>query len=193
MARRHERKSRLAFRGCSGSTCHRDYWRSAPHAEEWFLVEWPEGESQPTKYWLSTLPPDTTISALVEHAKLRWRIERDYQESNKNSGSIITKDEVGAAFTTTWPSVSRPTDSWSPRGVRFPLRRQNHDPQSALLIQRLSTPRIRPSDPNATSSHQSRASALGWRASWCDGCSDVRVANEKSSGKICDTVKLPAC
>jgi hypothetical protein len=26
------------------------------------------------------LPPDTTISALVEHAKLRWRIERDYLE-----------------------------------------------------------------------------------------------------------------
>jgi SRSO17 transposase len=40
---------------------HRDYWRSTPHAEEWFLVEWHEGESQPTKYWLSTLPPDTTI------------------------------------------------------------------------------------------------------------------------------------
>ena len=65
---------------------HRDYWRSTPHAEEWLLVEWPEAESQPTKYWLSTLPPDTTISALVEHAKLRWRIERDYQELKQELG-----------------------------------------------------------------------------------------------------------
>ena len=65
---------------------HRDYWRSAPHAEEWLLVEWPEGESEPTKYWLSTLPPDTPISALVGHAKLRWRIERDYQELKQELG-----------------------------------------------------------------------------------------------------------
>ncbi len=65
---------------------HRDYWRSAPHAEEWLLVEWPQGEYEPTKYWLSTLPPDTSLSALVEHAKLRWRIERDYQELKQELG-----------------------------------------------------------------------------------------------------------
>ena len=29
---------------------HRDYWRSAPRPEEWFLVEWSQGESEPTKY-----------------------------------------------------------------------------------------------------------------------------------------------
>jgi hypothetical protein len=23
---------------------------------EWLLIEWPEGEAEPTKYWLSTLP-----------------------------------------------------------------------------------------------------------------------------------------
>jgi SRSO17 transposase len=65
---------------------HRDYWRSAPHGEEWLLVEWPHGEHEPTKYWLSTLPPDTSLSALVEHAKLRWRIERDYQELKQELG-----------------------------------------------------------------------------------------------------------
>jgi SRSO17 transposase len=27
---------------------HRDYWRAEPHAEEWLLIEWPEGESEPT-------------------------------------------------------------------------------------------------------------------------------------------------
>src|SRR3954471_4029922 len=35
---------------------HGDTTRSEPRAEEWFLAEWPEGESEPTKYWLSTLP-----------------------------------------------------------------------------------------------------------------------------------------
>jgi len=65
---------------------HRDYWRSAPRPEEWFLVEWPEGESEPTKYWLSTLPAQTRLADLVDQAKLRWRIERDYQELKQEIG-----------------------------------------------------------------------------------------------------------
>jgi SRSO17 transposase len=35
---------------------HGDTARTAPRPEEWFLAEWPEGEEEPTKYWLSTLP-----------------------------------------------------------------------------------------------------------------------------------------
>jgi SRSO17 transposase len=65
---------------------HRDYWRSAPRPEEWFLAEWPQGENEPTKYWLSTLPEDTTLADLVDQAKLRWRIERDYQELKQEIG-----------------------------------------------------------------------------------------------------------
>jgi SRSO17 transposase len=65
---------------------HRDYWRSAPRPEEWFLVEWPQGENEPTKYWLSTLPEKTTLADLVNQAKLRWRIERDYQELKQEIG-----------------------------------------------------------------------------------------------------------
>jgi SRSO17 transposase len=51
-----------------------------PYPEEWLLVEWPQGESAPTKYWLSTLPADTDLATLVAAAKMRWWIERDYQE-----------------------------------------------------------------------------------------------------------------
>ena len=58
----------------------RDYKRTTPHPVEWLLVEWPKGEAAPTKYWLSTLPEDTPLAALVDYAKLRWRIERDYEE-----------------------------------------------------------------------------------------------------------------
>jgi SRSO17 transposase len=65
---------------------HRDYWRSAPRPEEWLLIEWPKGESEPTKYWLSNLPQDMALANLVDMAKLRWRIERDYQELKQEIG-----------------------------------------------------------------------------------------------------------
>jgi len=50
--------------------------------KEWLLIEWPEGEEAPTKYWFSTLPHNIPFDELVDAAKLRWRIERDYQELN---------------------------------------------------------------------------------------------------------------
>ncbi len=53
---------------------------------EWLLVEWPEDEAEPTKYWLSTLPEDISFEKLVDFAKLRWRIERDYQELKQEVG-----------------------------------------------------------------------------------------------------------
>ncbi|MBM3148154.1 MAG: transposase [Actinobacteria bacterium] len=46
----------------------------------WLLAQWPEGESEPTKYWLADLPAETTLFDLVRLAKLRWRIEQDYRE-----------------------------------------------------------------------------------------------------------------
>jgi SRSO17 transposase len=65
---------------------HRDTLRAEPHAEEWLLIEWPKGEKEPIKYWLSTLPADTPIGALVDTAKLRWRIERDFQDLKQEIG-----------------------------------------------------------------------------------------------------------
>ena len=89
-------------------------------AEEWLLIEWPKGEEEPTKYWLSTLPDRHDSPSLVDTAKLRWRIERDYQELKQEIGLGHTKAEAGEASTTTPGSASPPTDSWSPRGRRFP-------------------------------------------------------------------------
>jgi hypothetical protein len=60
--------------------------RNKMHDEEWFLIEWPKGEKGPIKYWLSTLPADITFERLVDLAKLRWRIERDYQELKQELG-----------------------------------------------------------------------------------------------------------
>jgi SRSO17 transposase len=64
----------------------RDFDRSEPWPEEWLLIEWPKGEPEPTKYWLSTLPEDIALARLVELAKLRWRIERDYQDLKQEVG-----------------------------------------------------------------------------------------------------------
>jgi SRSO17 transposase len=64
----------------------RDFKRSESRAEEWLLIEWPKGEQEPTKYWLSTLPEDITLHRLVYFTKLRWRIERDYQELKQEVG-----------------------------------------------------------------------------------------------------------
>jgi SRSO17 transposase len=63
-----------------------DFRRTEPHEFEWLLIEWPDGEAEPTKYWFSTLPSDTPLSRLVDIAKLRWRIERDYEELKSELG-----------------------------------------------------------------------------------------------------------
>ena len=81
-----ERKLRSRFAAVRVRPAHRDYERAEPHAEEWLLMEWPRGESEPTKYWLSTLPPHTSLKALVKMAKHRWIIERDYQELKQELG-----------------------------------------------------------------------------------------------------------
>jgi SRSO17 transposase len=65
---------------------HGDTTRSGPRAEEWLLAEWPEGEDEPTKYWLSTLPEAVTLEELVATAKLRWRVERDFEELKQELG-----------------------------------------------------------------------------------------------------------
>ncbi len=52
----------------------------------WLVIEWPKGEDRPTKHWLSNLPASTSLKTLVRLAKLRWRIERDYQEMKQEIG-----------------------------------------------------------------------------------------------------------
>ena len=65
---------------------HRDYRLTECRPQEWLLIEWPRGEKEPTKYWLSTLPEDTSLHRLVDYAKLRWRIEHDYLELKQEVG-----------------------------------------------------------------------------------------------------------
>ena len=79
---------RLSSRFARARVCvaHRDYQLTESRPEEWLLIEWPEGEDEPTKYWLSTLSKKITFGRLVDLTKLRWRIERDYQDLKQEVG-----------------------------------------------------------------------------------------------------------
>ncbi len=57
-----------------------------PLAPCWLLVEWPEGEAAPTKYFFSNLAASTSLVQLVRTAKGRWWVEHSYKE---------LKDELG--------------------------------------------------------------------------------------------------
>jgi len=65
---------------------HRDYLGTEMRPEEWLLIEWPKGEPEPAKYFLSTAPTEATLEQLVFVTKMRWRIERDYQELKQEFG-----------------------------------------------------------------------------------------------------------
>jgi SRSO17 transposase len=65
---------------------HRDQYRRRPRPAEWLLAEWPENEPKPTKFWLSTVPENTSLEEIVSLVMLRWRIERDYEELKSEIG-----------------------------------------------------------------------------------------------------------
>jgi SRSO17 transposase len=58
-------------------------WRNGAEdqpREEWLICEWPDGQEQPTDYWISNLPADTPPEQLARLARMRWKIELDYKQ-----------------------------------------------------------------------------------------------------------------
>jgi SRSO17 transposase len=80
----HSLRSRFAM--LRVRVAHRDERRTEQREPEWLLIEWPEDEAEPTKYWLSTRPESISLQRLVYEAKMRWRIERDYQDLKQDLG-----------------------------------------------------------------------------------------------------------
>jgi SRSO17 transposase len=74
----HRQASRFA--AVRVTIAHRHAEGAGPGPDVWLLSEWPRDERAPTKYYLSSLPATTSLRTLVRFGKLRWRIERDYQE-----------------------------------------------------------------------------------------------------------------
>ena len=54
--------------------------------EETLLIEWPRDAKEPTKYWFATVDEMMELRRLVDLAKMRWRIERDYQDLKQEIG-----------------------------------------------------------------------------------------------------------
>jgi SRSO17 transposase len=65
---------------------HRDHKLTQPREQEWLLIEWPRGETEPRKYWMSNLAENSRLRDLVALAKQRWIIERDYEELKQELG-----------------------------------------------------------------------------------------------------------
>lgn len=47
---------------------------------EWLVIEWRDGESAPERFYLMSLPEDTSRPTLVRTLKERWRIEMVHEE-----------------------------------------------------------------------------------------------------------------
>jgi SRSO17 transposase len=65
---------------------HNDHRRREMRAEVWLLIEWPRGEPGPTRAWFLNVAEDADLRAMVDLVKLRWRIERDYEDLKGETG-----------------------------------------------------------------------------------------------------------
>lgn len=77
---------RRRFAVCRVRIAHRHGAGQPPGEEQWLLCAWSFKENKPTAFYLSNLPANTSLKRLVYLAKLRWRIERDYQEMKSELG-----------------------------------------------------------------------------------------------------------
>ena len=71
-------QSRFAF--VRVKTTHDDGVTLADREPLWLVAEWPEGESKPSKFVLSTLPRVMSQKQIVRILKERWRTERMYED-----------------------------------------------------------------------------------------------------------------
>jgi SRSO17 transposase len=74
------------FAACRVQPAH-GHVRDLPEWEPvWLLIEWPPDTEAPTKYWFSNLPQEVSLRRLVQLAKLRWRVEQNYQQLKEELG-----------------------------------------------------------------------------------------------------------
>ena len=77
---------RSRFSACRVQPAH-GHAHGQPELEPvWLLIEWPADIKAPTKYWFSNLPEGVSRRRLVRLAKLRWRIEQNYQQLKEEVG-----------------------------------------------------------------------------------------------------------
>ena len=151
------RPAHLALCPPASRPAHRDYNLGEPRPEEWLLVEWPAEEREPTKCWLSTLPEDIAFPRLVDLAKLRWRIERDYQELKQELGLGHYEGRGWRGFHHHATMCMAAYAFRRRTGGNFPLgTARGRRTQGVSPSRRVSTPRRRRSGQSATCRTQSQ-------------------------------------
>ena len=123
--------------------------------EEWLLLEWPEDENEPMKFWLSTLDKTVTFAHLVNMTKQRWRIERDYLELKQEVGlghfegrgwrgfhHHATLCIAAYAFLVSERAAFPPSEARCGTIVEMPAVPENHSPRGAADPHRTSRARL---------------------------------------------------
>ena len=151
----------------------------ARFAEKTLLIEWPKDEVAPTKFWLATVDHDMPFRDLVDLAKLRWRIERDYEELKQEIG-------IGHYEGRTWRGFHH-HGTMSIAAYGFLISEQERIPPLRDLIaplqskichsQRLPTPRRPRSGRSATSRTRSPPSIACWPSRLHRPYNDANVAS----------------
>jgi len=59
---------------------HRDGWHPTEREPVTLIIEWPDGEPAPKKFYLTTLPRTWSKKRLIRFLKERWRTERVYED-----------------------------------------------------------------------------------------------------------------
>src|SRR5215469_13925907 len=77
---------RSRFSACRVQPAHGHAHRQPELEPVWVLIEWPAESAAPTKYWFSNLPESVSLRRLVRLAKLRWRVEQNYQQLKEELG-----------------------------------------------------------------------------------------------------------
>lgn len=61
----------------------------------WLMMEWPQGETRPTKFVLTSMPKRMSKKRIVRVVKERWKTERVYQEMK---GELGLDHDEGRSF-----------------------------------------------------------------------------------------------
>jgi len=77
---------RSRFSACRVQPAHGHAHYQPERESVWLLIEWPAETIAPTKYWFSNLPEKASLRRLVRLAKLRWRVEQNYQQLKEELG-----------------------------------------------------------------------------------------------------------
>lgn len=80
MARGHSAQDEFALLLRRVKVAHDDGTDAGDREPLWVVMEWPEGETTPTKFILTTLPRRMSKKQIVRIIKERWRTERAYEE-----------------------------------------------------------------------------------------------------------------